>query len=244
MLLAILLGIWQEASVHGLINHILIPPVSDIFGAWGNALRDGSLVNALQGTITRFFVGFALATAIGVAVGVLLGYSRTMYALLEPTVELLRPLPSPAIIPMLILLLGFENRMKITAVVFAASFPVIVNTMYGVRGVDPVLIDTARTFGHRSVAIIYRVILPAASPAILAGMRISLAVSLIVTIVAEMIAGDTGMGHFILEAQQSFDTQRMYAGIFALALLGYVLNMTFVAVERWALPWYADRLQR
>jgi ABC-type nitrate/sulfonate/bicarbonate transport system permease component len=92
--------------------------------------------------------------------------------------------------------------------------------------------------------MIYRVVIPAASPAILAGMRISLAVSLIVTVVAEMIAGGTGMGNFIQEAQRSFDTQRMYAGIFALALLGYMLNWTFVGIERWALPWYADRIQR
>lgn len=229
--------------MHGLVNPFLVPPVSDILGAGGAALRDGSLSAALEGTLTRFAVGFALASLFGVALGVLLGYSRAMYTLLEPTVEVLRPLPPPAIIPMLILLLGFENRMKITAVVFAASFPVIVNTMHGVRGVDPVLLDTAHTFGYRRLAMIYRVIIPAASPAILAGMRISLAVSLIVTVVAEMLAGGTGMGYFIQEAQRSFDTHRMYAGIFALALLGYLLNWTFVGIERWALRWYADRIQ-
>jgi ABC-type nitrate/sulfonate/bicarbonate transport system permease component len=244
VLLALLLFLWQEASVHGLVNQFLVPSVVDILGAGGFALRDHSLLDALEGTLTRFIVGFTLATMIGVVLGALLGYSRTMYALLEPTVELLRPLPPPAIVPLLILLLGFENRMKITAVVIAASFPIIVNTMHGVRSVDPVLMDTARTFGHRGLAVICRVVLPAASPAILAGMRISLAVSLIVTVVAEMIAGGNGMGYFILESQRSFDTHRMYAGIFALALLGYILNWTFVSIERFALPWYADRIQR
>lgn len=244
LLVLTLLMLWQAASEYGiLLDPRTIPPVTDILRAWTAAMEDGSLESALLGTLLRFAVGFALAVAVGITVGCLLGYSQTMYALLEPAVELLRPLPPPAIVPALILLLGFENRMKIAAVVFAACFPMIVNTLHGIRAVDPVLIDTAHTFGYRGIAVLRRVILPAALPAIFVGMRISLAVSLIVVVVAEMLAGSTGIGYFIKDAEQSFYVARMFAGIFTLAVLGYTMNWLFMWAERMVLPWWAYRIQ-
>jgi ABC-type nitrate/sulfonate/bicarbonate transport system permease component len=234
----LLLLAWQEASLHGVVDRAVVPPVTDVLHAWVDAMADGSLGDALTSTLERFAIGYTLAVVLGVSIGVLLGRWRTMYALLEPTVELLRPIPSPAIVPAFILVLGIENRMKIAVVVFASCFAVIVNTTLGVRGVDPVLLDTARTFGYGGAAVVWRVILPAALPAIFAGMRISLAVALIVTIVAEMQAGGDGMGVFILNAQSGFAAQQMYAGILTLGAVGYILNWLFVGAERLVLPWY------
>jgi ABC-type nitrate/sulfonate/bicarbonate transport system permease component len=234
----LLLLAWQEASLHGVVDRVLIPPVTDVLHAWLDGMADGSLRDALISTLQRFAIGYSLAVLLGVSVGVLLGRWRTMYALLEPIVELLRPIPSPAIVPLFIILLGVENRMKITVVVFASCFAVIVNTTLGVRGVDPVLLDTARTFGYGGAAVVWRVILPAALPAIFAGMRISLAVALIVTIVAETQAGTDGMGLFISNSQSGFAIPQMYAGILTLGAVGYILNSAFVAAERALLPWY------
>jgi ABC-type nitrate/sulfonate/bicarbonate transport system permease component len=227
---ALLLVAWQEASLHGVVDRSVVPPVTDVLYAWRAALSDGSLGQALSVTLERLAAGYFLAVLIGVSVGVLIGRWRTMYALLEPTVELLRPIPPPALVPAFVVVLGIENRMKITLVAFAACFPVIVNTSRGVRGVDPVLLDTARTFGCRGAAAVWRVVLPAALPAIFAGMKISLAVALIVTIVAELLAGYDGMGFFINNSNGS-DYPHMYAGILTLAAVGYALNWLFVALE-------------
>jgi ABC-type nitrate/sulfonate/bicarbonate transport system permease component len=236
---ALLLLAWQEASLHGVVDRSVIPPVTDVLHAWLQAVADGSLRDALTITLKRLVAGYSLAVLIGVGVGVLLGRWRTMYALLEPTVELLRPIPPPALVPALVVVLGLDNRMKITLVAFAACFPVLVNTSHGVRGVDPVLLDTARTFGCRGAAAVWRVILPAALPAILAGMRISLAVALIVTMVAELQANTDGMGYFITTTGS--DYSMMYAGILTLAAVGYGLNWLFVGFERMILSRYGAK---
>lgn len=240
-LVALLLLAWQEGSMHRLLDPIFIPPVSDIWGAWVDSMRSGALREPVESTLQRFAVGYGLAIVAGVTVGTLLGYWRTMYALFEPLVELLRPLPPPATIPVFILFLGIDDRMKITVIVVSASFSILVNTMHGVRSTDPVLLDTARTFGYHGPTVVWRVVLPAALPAIFAGMRISLAVSLIVTVLAEMLAGNSGMGFFVLNAQRSFQIPQMYAGIFTLAVIGYGLNRAFLEIERVTLRWHIER---
>jgi ABC-type nitrate/sulfonate/bicarbonate transport system permease component len=242
-LVVLLVIAWQEAATHRVIDPVFVPSATDTFHAWQSAMSDGTLRDALGATLLRFLVGFALACGIGIPVGLLLGYSRVFYSLFEPSVELLRPLPPPAIIPIFILLLGIENRMKLTIIVFAAVFPVIVSTMQGVRGVDRTLIDTARTYGYSQVALMRRVILPAAMPSIFAGMRISLAIALIVTIFAEMLAGTDGVGYFVLNAERGFQIPQMYAGVVTLAVLGYISNLLFVRVERLALHWYVRQEQ-
>lgn len=235
---------WQLASVHHVLDPVFVPPISDIWSAWVSAMQDGSLRDALSGTIIRFVESYALAVLLGVTLGTAMGYWRTMWALFEPAVELLRPLPPPAVIPIAILLLGVENTMKITVTVFASFFPVLLNTMYGIRSVDPILIDTARTFGYHRLAIVRRISLPAALPSIVAGMRISLAIALILTVLSEMVAGSAGMGFFILNAERAFQIPQMYAGVFSLAVLGYVLNWLFVVLEQRGLRWYVESVQR
>jgi ABC-type nitrate/sulfonate/bicarbonate transport system permease component len=243
-LVALLLLAWQEASIHHLLDPVFIPPVSDILHAAVNTWRDGTLRDAIIGTVLRFVQGYLWAVLLGIAIGTLMGYWRAFYALLEPTIELLRPLPPPAIVPIAILLLGVEDRMKITVTVFASFFPVVINTIHGIRGVDPILVDTARTFGYGRLAIVRRIIFPAALPSIFAGMRISLAIALILTVLSEMVAGTGGMGYFILDAQRSFRIPEMYAGVLTLMILGYLLNWIFVIVERYTLHWYVERAGR
>jgi ABC-type nitrate/sulfonate/bicarbonate transport system permease component len=176
-----------------------------------------------------------------VVLGLLIGYWRVFYALLEPLIELIRPIPPPALVPIYILLLGIEDRMKITVTIVSAVFPIIVSTIQGVRSVDPLLVDTARTFGYSGLAVVRRIILPASLPSIFAGMRISLATALIVTIFAEMLAGDSGVGYFILNAQRSFAIPAMYAGVLTLAVIGYAFNRLFVSAEHLLLRWHFDR---
>jgi ABC-type nitrate/sulfonate/bicarbonate transport system permease component len=151
--------------------------------------------------------------------------------------ESLRPMPKAALLPVLMLFLGIDTTMKVTAIVLSTFFPVLINTMQGVRGVDPVLIATGRTFGLSRFAITRKIVLPAAFPYILAGMRIGVALALLVTILAEMLAGTGGLGFIIIDNQRSFLIRQMYSWLVILALLGLCLNAAMNFAERRLAPW-------
>jgi ABC-type nitrate/sulfonate/bicarbonate transport system permease component len=185
----------------------------------------------------RIGAGFGLATLVAVPLGLLMGSVPFIYRLLEPITEFVRPIPSSAYIPVAILFLGIDNEMKIFVVFLACLFPILLNTYSGVRGVDPVLIDTGRTLGVSWLRALWAIVLPASLPSILTGMRISLGISLIVAVVAEMIAGSSGIGYFILDMQRVFRVPEMFAGIFTLGLLGFAINFMFLKVESHLLRW-------
>jgi ABC-type nitrate/sulfonate/bicarbonate transport system permease component len=197
----------------------------------------GELTRQLMPSMGRIFAGFGLAAIVAVPLGLLMGTIPMVYRLLEPITEFIRPIPSSAYIPVAILFLGIGNEMKIFVIFLACMFPILLNTYGGVRAVDPVLIDTGRTFGLSRVKALWQIILPAALPNILTGMRISLGIALIVAVVAEMITGNSGIGYFILDMQRIFRVPEMFAGIFTLGLLGFLINFVFLQVEGHFLRW-------
>lgn len=241
LLLAALLVLWQLSAQHW-VSSPNWPPVTRILAALVDGVRSGELPQVFGSSLYRMLVGYALGTVVALAVGLLMANLRWVHAALEPAVELLRPIPIPAIIPPLILLLGVDDATKIFIVAFSVFFPVLVNTVAGVRAVDPVALNVARTFGVGRLRTALRVVLPAALPFVLAGMRVSLALALIVTVVAEMIAGSAGIGYYVMTMQYALRASDMYAAILMLAALGYALNRGFLAIERRALHWY--HLQR
>ncbi len=243
VLLALLL-LWEAISDAGLVNAVYVPPITRIVSALARLLTDGELPRQLAGSAVRFAYGYGAATVLGLVIGLAMGYFRAGYLLLEPVIELLRPLPPPAIIPLAILFLGIENQMKVFVIAFACFFPIVVNTIQGVAGVDKVLLDTARTFGFGTREILGKIVLPAASPNIIAGMRISLAIALILTVISEMVASNDGIGFFILDSERAFRIADMYAGIFTLMVAGYLLNRLFVLFESRALSWYFGQSRR
>jgi ABC-type nitrate/sulfonate/bicarbonate transport system permease component len=166
-----------------------------------------------------------------------MGTISLFFRLLEPLTEFIRPIPSSAYIPVAILFLGIGDEMKIFVIFLACLFPVLLNTFGGVRGIDPVLIDTGRTFGVSRLTTLWQIVLPASLPNILTGMRISLGLSLIVGVVAEMISGNSGIGYFILNNQRIFRVPEMFAGIFTLGLLGFLINLLFLRLESHLLRW-------
>jgi ABC-type nitrate/sulfonate/bicarbonate transport system permease component len=236
-LLAVL-ALWEVASRTGLLNRQFFPPVTDIlatfFALWANNI----FPQHLAATLGRMAVGYAIAVALGVGLGLVMGRWRAVYDLFEPLVEFLRPMPPVALIPVLILLVGIGDEMKVIVVAFASLFPILLNTIDGVRGVHPTLLDVARTFRFGEAATLRRVILPAALPQIVAGLRISLAIALIVALVSEMIGATAGMGYFVLQAQRGLRIRDMYAAIVMLALLGFTLNGLFVLAESRVLAWH------
>jgi ABC-type nitrate/sulfonate/bicarbonate transport system permease component len=237
LLVAILLVLWQIGSATGIIDPVSLPEVSTIFDAWWNAVSDGDLATALGPSLERIFAGFGLAVLIGVPLGLLMGTVRFFYRLLEPLTEFIRPIPSAAYIPVAILFLGIGDEMKIFVICLACLFPILLNTFSGVRNIDPVLVDTGRTFGVSRLEALRAIVLPAALPNVLTGMRISIGLALIVAVVSEMIAGNSGIGYFILNNQRIFRVPEMFAGIFTLGLLGFLVNLLFLQAEAFLLRW-------
>jgi ABC-type nitrate/sulfonate/bicarbonate transport system permease component len=237
MLCLFILLAWEFASAYGLVDSVAIPRVSRIVGVWIAGVREGQLPTALAPSLARIFAGFGLAVVVAVPLGLLMGSVALIYRLLEPLTEFVRPIPAAAYIPIAILFLGIGNEMKIFVVFLACLFPILLNTYGGVRGVDPVLIDTGRTFGVPRLRALAQIVLPAALPSILTGMRISLGIALIVAVVAEMIAGNTGIGYYILDMQRIFRVPEMFAGIFTLGILGFLINFIFLKIEQHFLRW-------
>jgi ABC-type nitrate/sulfonate/bicarbonate transport system permease component len=237
VLIAALLVLWQVSALYW-VSSTNWPPVTRIARDMLAGLRSGELLQVFASSLYRMLTGFVAGSALGVGVGLLMVTSRWANAALAPLVELLRPIPIPAIVPPLILLLGIDDAMKIFVIAFAAFFPVLVNTVAGVRSQDRTPLDVARTFQVGSMRTLWRVVLPAAMPFILAGLRVSLALALIVTVVAEMIAGSAGVGFYLMTMQYAMRAGDMYAAIFLLAAVGYGLNRAMLALERRALHWY------
>ena len=237
ILLLVLLVLWQ-VSAEFWIGSPNWPPLTAVARSLIAGLGSGELPGIFSSSLGLMLAGYAIGVACAIGLGLLMASVRLTRIALEPTVELLRPIPVPAIVPPLILLLGVDDALKIFIVAFSAFFPVLVNTIAGVRAVDPVARDVARTLRVGSLRTVTRVVVPASLPYILAGMRISLALALIVTVVAEMIAGSTGIGYYLMTMQYAMRASDMYAAVVLLALTGYALNRGFLAIEHRLLHWY------
>lgn len=237
LLIGILMVVWEIVVVTKTVDLISFPPMSGIIGKFFTLIADGEILKEVLPSLQRMFMGYFLAIVAGVAVGLLMGYFRFVYYLLEPLTELLRPIPSPAYIPIIILFLGLGDTMKVFAIFLASFFPILLNACAGVRSVDKVQIDTARTFGLKPGQIVWEIIMPASAPYFFAGMRISLGIALILVVISEMVASNDGIGYFVLNMQRSFRIKEMYAGVVMLALMGYFLNRLLLWFERFMIGW-------
>jgi len=239
ILIVLLLCFWQFSALY-LMDTPTWPPVTRIFAAWFENIADGTLIVHLLATLWRQMLGYWLAVVLGIGLGLAIGYYRFAYNLLEPLIELFRPIPGPAYLPVLVLFVGIGNEMKVVLILVASLFPILLNTYSGVRSIDPVQFDTARTLGLTTFQTLREVVLPAASPQILTGMRISLAISLILAILSEMIVSNDGLGYFTLLAERTFKVPDMYAGLFTLVIFGYSLNRLFLLCEAQLIRWHQE----
>ncbi|MGE0797507.1 MAG: ABC transporter permease [Lautropia sp.] len=229
--------VWEAVSRLGWVNAVLLPPPSTVLPRLVELVVSGQFVEPLTLTLGLLFLGYGVACLIGVATGAAMAVSSTAFGLLEPLVELMRPIPKPALVPPLFLFLGPGPVTMVAIVVLAAMFPVLINTLQGIREVDPVLVDTARTMRASRARTLLRVILPAALPMILGGMRVSLGLGFVLVVLAEMLAGENGVGFLILDMQRAFQIQDMYAWVILLALVGLGLSSLFELVELRLVPW-------
>lgn len=238
LFLALLMAAWEAAARAELLNPLVVPPLSRILTVFWELLVSGQIPVQILVSMNRAASGYLLAAGIFIPLGILMGLFERIRLGLEVVVEVLRPVPPPVIIPLALLIFGLEDEMKIFVIFFSCAWPILLNTIDGVRNIDWVLVNTARTFRLTRWQTIRRVVLPAASPQIITGLRVSLPIVLILVVISEMVGSTDGIGYFILDAQRRFRVTQMYAGMLALAILGYVLNQLFNLLHRRLLPWH------
>jgi ABC-type nitrate/sulfonate/bicarbonate transport system permease component len=217
------------------------PPISETLATLGEQLGEGSFWDAVGNTLQGWALGLGIAAALAIPIGIVIGSSRLLYRASRGVIEFLRPIPSVALIPLAILIYGTGLQSKVFLAAFASFWQLLVATLYGVQDVDPVATDTARSFGFSRPQRLFRVTLPSAVPYIATGLRIASAVSLILTVTAELVIGAPGLGRSINLARSGGNEELMYALILTTGILGVLLNTIFVRAERRVLRWHPSQ---
>lgn len=234
---ALLLGAWELAPRFGLVDEVFLPPFSTVVQAFVELAGNGQLAEHTSASLTRSVTGFSFALVIAVPVGIAIAWYKPISDFLNPVLELFRNTAALALLPVFVLILGIGETSKIALIGYATFFPILLNTITGVRTVDPLLVKSAVSLGFSPLRLFQKVILPAAVPSIFTGIRMAAAGSILVLIAAEMIGARAGLGYLITAAQQNFQIPQMYAGIVAISLIGLGFNFALVALERRLSRW-------
>jgi ABC-type nitrate/sulfonate/bicarbonate transport system permease component len=235
------LALWEVVSQTELISQRDLPAMSTVVAKLGSMMGTGDFWSAFGHTVRGWALGLGLATALAVPIGIVLGSSELAARALRVPIEFLRPVPSAALIPLLFLTLGTSLKSEVFLATFGAFWPLLVQTMYGVRDVDPVAIDTARSFGVGTFERLYRIKLPSAVPYIGTGLRISSTVALILAFTAELFMGTPGLGQNMNFAESYGLNDQLYALALATGFLGIAIHILFAAIERRALAWHPSQ---
>ena len=233
LLLLVIWGAWSTAA-----PATFFPSPVIIAQAFVDTWIGPAFVTDVLPSLGRLALGIILSIVIGITAGTLIGLSRWLRELLEPLLEFFRAIPPPVLIPVAMLLLGITDTMKVVVIVAGAVWPVLLNTIEGVRSTDSVMTETARSFAITRAERLRYLVLPAASPRIMAGVRQTLSVALILMVISEMFASSSGLGYRITYFQRNYLIAEMWSGIVLLGLIGVLLAAVFSIVEKRVLRWY------
>ena len=214
------------------------PPLRDILQAFKDTWLFRNVPTDAAPSLARMGAGYGIAVVVGIAAGMVLGLVPLAGRALGPLLEFVRAVPPPMLIPVAILVFGIGNSMKVFVIVAGCVWPILLNTIDGVRGVEPTMLEMSRSYGVSRLRSWGQVLLPAALPQIFSGLRAALSIALILMVISEMVASTNGIGFFVLNAQRTFAIPEMWSGIILLGLLGYSLNGLLVLVERRILRWH------
>ncbi|MER9756655.1 ABC transporter permease [Mesorhizobium sp. M0166] len=228
---------WEIAPRLGWLNRIFFPPLSEVLVAWWDLLASGVLVEHIGISLQRAAIGFALGVVVAIPLGLLMGRYSLFEKVSDLLVQTLRNTSQFALLPVFILLLGIGEESKVAITFYSSVFFLLVNTISGVKSVDPLLIKAARSMGTSDFDLFRKIILPASIPSIVAGARLGVKSSLFAVIGAEMLAAKSGLGFLIQNSQLMMETADMYAGILTLTVIGLAVNYLLVGFERWATAW-------
>ena len=232
-----LLATWQVLADFQIISPVFFPPPTRAVSELVLRLADGSAYPSIVSTCLRMFFGWICASALGVLLGAIIGSSRFGREYLEPTLEFVRPLPASAIIPVAILFLGLTNQMSVAVIAFGAIWPVLLSSVYGFGSIQGRLQEVSAVLGLTRIEFLRKIAIPSAMPDILSGIRVSLAISLILAVVTEMQTSLPGIGRDIFMAQRSFRSADLYAGLILLGAIGFIVNYALLTFEKRALRW-------
>lgn len=216
------------------------PPLGTVAERFVDLWLHDRLPQDLLASLRRLAVGYGLCVLLGVGIGLLLGAIRLAQQAVQPFAEFLRALPAVALIPFGILVFGLDDAMKVFIIVAGAVWPILLNTIDGVRGVDRGMLEMARAYSVGRWGRIREIVIPAALPRVVTGMRTSLSIAIILMVVSEMVASRDGVGYFVLQSQRRFAISDMWSGILLLGIVGYVANLLFVQAERRLLRWHRE----
>ena len=232
-----ILGAWQAYTVH--LDSAKFPRLSTILVEFRQMWLFSQFNEHVVPSLERIAAGFGIAVVIGVALGIPIGLSRWARLWAMPHIEYWRAMPPPALLPISIILVhSIGNRQKIAFIAFFCIFPILLNTIDGVRGIDPTLMETARSYNIPRREAIRRIVLPGASPQIAAGMRTSVSLAVIMMVLSEYFSSTSGVGYVLLISKNTFQFTPMWAAIVLIGVLGYLLNVVFLLAERRLLAWH------
>jgi NitT/TauT family transport system permease protein len=238
--LVVFLLIWEAAGRSGVVAGNVLPPASQVLARFVALFADARFLPDAASTLLSWVIALAVATVIAVPLGLVLGSFRPLRLVTGPVIEFLRPLPTVALIPLAILVLGSGAQTKISLAAFASAWPILFNTMYAVGEIDRQLLETARAFRTPRHRLLSTVILPAVAPFVLTGVRLSAAVALIVLVSTEFLTGEIGIGHFVyLYGTTQLRMDVVFAAIVFIGLIGYLVNIGLLGAQRRWLGWAA-----
>jgi ABC-type nitrate/sulfonate/bicarbonate transport system permease component len=239
--LALVFAVVEALSRFDILPRHGFPPLSQMLETLAEQVRSGSFWSLVGQTLKGVGYGLGLATVLAVPAGIAVGSAELAYRAVRGVVEFLRPIPSVALVPLAVLVWGTGFTSKLFLVVYAAFWPLFIQTLYGMRDVDPVMVDTARSYGLGRLARLRFVTLPSALPYVATGLRIASAVALILAVTAELVIGSPGLGAAITLANANGNVRLMYALIIATGLLGWAISIVFTQLERRVLRWHPSQ---
>jgi ABC-type nitrate/sulfonate/bicarbonate transport system permease component len=231
-----LIAVWWITSADS--QSFYFPPLQTILQTFGKLWFSPHALSDVGPSLWRFSVGYLAAAFLGIVIGIPVGASRNLRNVLEPVLEFLRAIPPPVLVPVLILFTGLGNEMKALVILFGCIWPVLLNTVAGVRALDEVLAETVRSYRIGGLSRLWHFVLPGASPQIFTGLRQSLSIGIILMVISEMFAARDGIGFVLVQYQRTFAIPEMWSGIILLGIIGIVLSLIFRAFEAWLLGWY------
>lgn len=237
------LAVWELTIRSGAVQYDYLPAPSAILTGLIELATAGQLWEDTAHTVQAVILGWSLAGFIGIALGVILGISPAVRRYSLASIEVLRPMPGIAFVPVALLLFGFSLETELLVIVFPALWPVLVNTMGGVANVHRRLLEVGATFRLDRVAIVRKILIPAALPSILVGLRLSITLALVLAIVAEMVGNPIGLGYAVLRDQQALRPARMFADVIVIGLLGILLNQILMQLAWRLFPAASGRLR-
>ncbi len=235
--LVLLLAAWEAASRLGWVPQSMLPSLTGVLDLWWRLLREGELFAHGGASLLRAGAGLALSILVGIALGILMSWSRPLRRALQPLVGILYPLPKSALIPILMIWLGIGHLSKVAVIFLGCLLPVVLGSFNGANGVDRTLIWSAQSLGATRRHLLREIVVPAALPEILSGIRIALALSFVLLVSSEMLAAREGLGFLIAFLGEAGNYEGMFAAVFTVAGLGFAADRAYLAAVRRALRW-------